>query len=62
MPELRRTLRTTKTQRANPFGPSHIVEEEDDYTLEAETMDDLCVGIKTIEREVTRMNIEFMES
>lgn len=56
MPELRRTLRTVTTTRTNQFGSMCTVEEEDDYTIEADTTGEICVVLKNIEREVYRGN------
>lgn len=53
MPELRRTQRLVTTNRdGGPFSPSETVEEEDDYTIEAETTGEICVILEAIEGEV----------
>lgn len=51
MAELRRTLRTEKVQRTNPFGPAVTTIEEDDYTIEAETTGELIVLLRAIAEE-----------
>lgn len=51
MPELRRTQRLVTINRDGPFGPTETVEEEDDYTIEAETTGDICVVLQAIEGE-----------
>lgn len=51
MVEFRRMTRVESTKRAGPFGASTVDITEDEYEIKAETAGEVCIVIKTQEKE-----------